>query len=399
MQILLVHQNFPGQFRELAPAWLARGHQVMAVGCTPAERFQQPPWDQLRYFPYHCAASGRHALALETHLRRLRDSQHLLPEVVVAHSAWGEAMPIKRIWPEASLVVYPELWGSERSLGVGYDPLQPNLSPAERITIRRQNRLTARALQQADAVVTPTTFQRNTFPSRWREPIEVIHEGVDCNRLQPNANASLLLPNGQQLSRCDRVISYVSRHLEPLRGLRTFLAALPPLLAADPQLQVVMVGGHGHGYGPAAAHPEGHLAEQLQTLPPDVDLSRVHQVGPLPYPELCALLQLTSAHVYLTYPYALSWSLIEAMACAAPVVGNHSGPLDDVLLDGHNGLLINFNDPGQLSAALARLLADPALQQRLGAAARQTVQQDYGLELALERYEQLFNQLRPPATG
>lgn len=393
IHILLVHQNFPGQFRELAPAWLASGHRVSAVGsapwsCDPGHRLAG-----LAYFPYACPAHRWRPQVLAVHLQRLAQQEQLRPDVVIVHSGWGEAIPIKDIWPHTSLVVYPELWGSAQALGDGFDPLQPPLERDALRQIRLQNRRSAYALQCSDAAVAPTPFQRNSFPSPWRERIQVIHEGVDCHQLNPDPAAMVLLPNGLLLDRCDRVITYVSRQFEPLRGLHTFLAALPPLLEQDPRLQVVMAGGAGPGYGTSAPHPDGHLAQQLARLPDHFDHSRLHRVGPLPYAQFRSLLQISSAHVYLTYPYTLSWSVLEAMACGAPVVGNHTGPLDDVITDGENGLLVDFTSPAELTEALQRLLIDVPLRQRLSQAGRRTVLENHSLALSLQRYEQLFSQL------
>ena len=387
LHILLVHQNFPGQFRDLSPAWVSRGMQISAVGSTSSRI------PGVSHHPYHPPPGLNRGLALRRHLQRLAELDGLLPDLVIAHSGWGEALPIKAVWPHTPLVVYPELWGSPLSLGVGFDPLQPALSADQLHALRHHNRRTARALQQADAAVAPTAFQRNSFPPPWRERITLIHEGVDCQQHQPNPDASLLLPNGVQLTRRTPVITYVSRAFEPLRGLRSFLAALPPLLAADPLLQVVMVGGEGKGYGPAADQPHGHLGATLQPLHGQLDLSRVHQPGALPHDQLQRLLQLSSAHVYLTYTYALSWSVLEAMACGAPVVGNHNGPLDELIRDGANGRLVDFNQPQQLSAVLAELLADPDQQRQLGSKARRTVLEHYRLDQAVERYEALFDRL------
>lgn len=393
MHILLVHQNFPGQFRDLAPAWLACGHRVSAIGSAPWSGDASHRLAGLAYFPYACPAHRWRPQVLAVHLQRLAQQEQLRPDVVIVHSGWGEAIPIKDIWPHASLVVYPELWGSAQALGDGFDPLQAPLGSDALREIRLQNTRSAYALQRSDAAVAPTAFQRNSFPSPWRERIQVIHEGVDCDQLYPDPAAMVLLPNGLLLDRCDRVITYVSRQFEPLRGLHTFLAALPPLLEQDPRLQVVMAGGAGPGYGPSAPHPDGHLAQQLARLPDHFDHSRLHRVGPLPYAQFRSLLQISSAHVYLTYPYTLSWSVLEAMACGAPVVGNHTGPLDDVITDGENGLLVDFTSPAQLTDALQGLLSDPPLGQRLSQAGRQTVLENYSLALSLKRYEQLFSQL------
>jgi len=381
MHLLLVHQNFPGQFRELAPAWLAAGHRVSAIGTRAAEEFASPAWTGLDYHPYSCAEDCDQADAFRQHALHLRRHQRLNPDLVIAHSGWGEAEPIKDIWPKASLIVYPELWGSARALGVGFDHLPVALSADDQRAITTQNQRTARAIRRADAVVVPTRFQRDSFPEVLRQRCIPIHEGVNTTRLQPDPQARLQLPDGRSFSRHDRVITFASRRFEPLRGLRPFMAALPPLLAADPELQVLMVGGSGDGYGIDDGSSIGFEHERL------------HRLGALPYPDLLRLFQISRAHVYLTYPYTLSWSLLEAMACATPVISNHSGPVAEVIASGRNGLLIDFNRPDQLRQALQRLLAAPELAQALGAEARRTVQRHFSLPLALARYGQLFQAL------
>mgnify|MGYP006270002755 CR=1 FL=1 len=398
LELLLVHQNFPGQFRELAPAWLAAGHRVSAIGTRPAVELEANGWSGLRYHPYQCPNGADHAAAIQHHASALRDDERLNPDLVIAHSGWGEAEPLKQIWPEASLIVYPELWGSERALGAGFDPQVNQLSEEDCQAIAAQNARTARALQGADAAVVPTRFQRDTFPANLRSRLALIHEGINTARLMPDPQASLTLANGQTFNRSQRLITYVSRRFERLRGLHTFLAALPPLLAADPDLQVVMVGGSGSGYGLEADHPQTQLEQALAQLPAALLHNRLHLLGALPYADLCKLLQISSAHVYLTYPYTLSWSLLEAMACGAPVVSNHSGPAAEVIASGRNGLLIDFNQPRELSRALRRLLADPVYARTLGANARRTVQHHYSLPLALARYNQLFKTLLAPAS-
>ena len=386
MQILLVHQNFPGQFRELAPAWLARGHTVSAIGCMPPEALQAAAWRGLIYHPYHCPPQRWRGQVVGDHLRSLQHEHALRPDLVIAHAGWGEASAVKTVWPKVPLIVYPELWGSPRALGVGFDSHRPPLSPAEHQAIARQNRITAHAMTRADALVVPTVLQRDGFPEPWAERIVCIHEGVPIDRLRPNPSASLRLPDGHLVDRSERVITYVSRRFEPLRGIHTFLAALPPLLERDPGLQVLLVGGEGPGYGLETAKP-------LQDLPTGLDASRVHHLGHLDHRQLTTVLQVSSVHVYLSYPYTLSWSVLEAMACGVPVVTNHDGPLEGVIHHEANGLLVDFNAPEQLRVALQRLLDQPALRRRLGEASRHTVEAQFSLSRALAHYDQLFHQL------
>jgi glycosyltransferase involved in cell wall biosynthesis len=136
---------------------------------------------------------------------------------------------------------------------------------------------------------------------------------------------------------------------------------------------VVIVGGDGASYG--AEPKEGGSWKQvfLAEVADRLDLDRVHFLGRVPYPTLIALLQLTRAHVYLTYPFVLSWSMLEAMAAGALVLGSRTAPVEEVISDGHNGRLIDFFDIPAWSAAMIAALADPARFAPLRAAARETV--------------------------
>ena len=223
----------------------------------------------------------------------------------------------------------------------------------------------------------------------------MIHEGVDVEQVRPNPNRHVQIRPGLMLAKGDPVITYVSRSLEPLRGFRSFMRALPELQARHPTAQVLIVGDPaGASYSRPSAHPEGYWGEMVALLGHRLDLSRIHRLGRMPYGELLAVLQLSAVHVYFSYPYALSWSLLEAMACGAVVVGSANGPVDEVIQHGHNGLLVPFAAHDQLAATLLQVLVDPAAHAPLGVAARATVEQRYTLAACASGYEQLASSLR-----
>ena len=395
MRILLIHQNFPGQFRHLAPAWIKQGHQVWALGCSDPARFSTTQWEGLRYLHYPSPEGDGDLLNATQRAQRVvarLQPEALNPDLVIAHSGWGEALHLSWVFPTARLVVLPELWGSPQSLGEGFDSQATPLDPASRYSIDQLNLPAAAAIATADAAITATQLQRGSFPAQLQSAIQVIHEGVNDQALAPSANASLLLPDGQLLDRSDPVISFASRHLEPLRGLRPFLEALPVVLEREPRLQVLIAGSASAGYGPPARGTT-HLVELLSQLPTPLDPNRVHWLGPLPYQQLLKLFQISRAHVYLSYPYALSWSLLEAMACGAPVISNSDGPAAEVIRHRRHGLLVPFNQPNQLAKAIVELLAKPELGRKLGRAARARVQRSYSLERGLEGYARLFRKL------
>ncbi|MFO7628471.1 MAG: glycosyltransferase [Prochlorococcaceae cyanobacterium] len=407
MRLLLIHHNFPAQFRDLIGAWKERGQELVALGAQPLAQ----PIEGLTHLAYGAVAAWEEAFPggpldadLEQAFRRgwlvaqacreLRD-QGFEPDAVIVHSSWGEALHLRTIWPQAVLLAYPELYGSPACLGAGFDPEVEPIAPELEACIERKNLLALAAIQAADRAVVPTEFQRSTFPLALQRQLDVIHEGVDTDRVAPNFHCAVAVGEALTLRAGDPVVTFASRHLEPLRGFHQLMKALPALLQAHSGVQVLIAGElEGQGYGPASDHPLGYGGALLEQLGDRIDRSRVHFLGRLPYGDLLALMQISAAHVYLTYPYTLSWSLLEAMACGAAVVGSAGGPLAEVISHGRNGLLVPFADTGALAAALLELLLKPELRQRLGRAARRTVVESYGLARSADSYLQLIQELQ-----
>ena len=191
--------------------------------------------------------------------------------------------------------------------------------------------------------VTPTDFQRSTFPSRFQSSISAIHDGIDVRRASPSDKiSSLLLPDQTKLTKGERIVTFVNRSLEPYRGCHTFIRSIPHILRLVPDARIVIVGSRsGVSYG--APCTDGEWSDLfLSEIAGTYDESRVHFVGTLPYNLFIPLLQLSACHVYLTYPFVLSWSLLEAMSCGCPVVGSSTAPVQEVIKDGTNGLLVDF---------------------------------------------------------
>jgi glycosyltransferase involved in cell wall biosynthesis len=404
MQWLFIHQNCPGQFRGLIPALLQRGHAVAAIGARPRQTmprglvYHHYRWSEQepagRLIDPDLERNLRRASRVAELAQQLRQ-QGLQPDVVVFHSAWGEGLYLRDIWPKAALIAYPELYGRPELMGHGFDPDLGALSEGGRQALRRQNFVALAAIADSDAAVAPTFFQRDTFPAHLRGRFQVIHEGVALDQVQPHANRHVQIKPGLMLRKGDPVITYVSRSLEPLRGFRTFMRALPLLLERHPTAQVLIVGdATGVSYGRPSAHPQGYWGEVQALLGHRLDANRIHQLGRVPYAELLAILQISAAHVYLSYPYALSWSLLEAMACGAVVVGSANAPMDEVIRHGENGLLVPFAEHDQLAATLLQVLNDPQGHAPLAVAARRTVEQRYSLQASAEAYEQLAASLQ-----
>ena len=389
MKILFVHQNFPGQFPHLAPALQKRGHQVLALTAETNNRpspvkvvkYRKPAAVTLssnltRMYADVCARGARAAFAA----RQLREGHGFVPDVIFGHSGWGETLFLKEVWPEARLLVYAELMYQTSGLDTDFDPEFHTPTLEGRISTTARSAHLIQSMVQADAALAPTEFQAATFQPELRAKITVCHDGVDTERVRPDPNARLEIPDTSLVFRPgDEVLTFVNRSLEPYRGYHSFMRALPDVLAARPKAHVVIVGDEGQSYGAAPKDAKSWKRKFLDEVSDQLDMNRVHFLGRVPYPTYLSLLQVSRCHCYLTYPFVLSWSLMESMAAGCMVVASDTAPVREVIQDGKNGRLVGFFDIKALSDALVRALENPADGSEMRAAARRTIVEKYDL--------------------
>ena len=393
MRILFVHQAFPSQFKHLAPALVEQGHEVSALTLRSVNAVAMPRINVLQYKLARSNATNGHpwtvdfeskAIRGEACMRaalRLKDNGYY-PDIVFAHPGWGESLFLKTVWPDAKLKLYGEFFYHISGADVGFDPefLSNDRADSGRVALKNANNFLQ--FHQADAGISPTHWQASTFPQHIRDKITVIHDGIDTEVLSPNSSASFLLDNGKSLTRDDEVITFVNRALEPYRGFHTFMRSLPILLAARPNAQVLIVGKEGVSYG--AQPPEGQSwktifsAEVLPQLTSQ-QRERIHFLGTIDYPRFINLLQISRVHVYLTYPFVLSWSLLEAMSVGCSIVASDTQPLHEAIKHDETGRLVNFFDQNALAASVIDLLEDEKTRVRLGQAARAFAVENYDL--------------------
>lgn len=389
MKILLVHQNFPGQFKHLVPILLQNpANQVVAFTMN---NFNGP--QSLKVVRYQAAkgtAKDVHPWVAETETKVIRGDAAFRaalklkqsgfePDLILAHPGWGESLFLKQVWPVAKLLIYCEFYYSTEGADVGFDPEFASQDASEMCRVRLKNINNLLHFDLAEAGISPTQWQRATFPEPFRSKIEVIHDGINTNALRPNPDAWLEL-NQMRLSRDDEIITFVNRNLEPYRGYHVFMRALPEILRQRPKARVLIVGGDSVSYG--AAPPNGQSWKQifLDEVKHDLDLSRVHFLGLIAYQHFVTLLQLSTVHVYLTYPFVLSWSLLEAMSCGCAIVASDTKPLHEAIIDRQTGVLTPFFDSQQLATHVIELLEDPDKRQVLGSQAREFARAHYDLE-------------------
>jgi len=394
MRLLLVHQNFPGQFRDLGPALCDRGHELKAIGSS--QRPSDPRIEVLRYEHNLGERSGIHAHSLEVDewIRRSEKVAELAielkrrgwaPDVMLAHPGWGEALLLRQIFPSTPLVIWPELWLRPDHLGI--DPAEMHLGQMQYLRIK--DWLIDGAMADASVAVLPTRYQASTFPERWQNKITVLHEGV--------AETLLELPRLQQLTIADKitlgpnvpVVTFISRNLEPMRGFPTFMRALPSLLANHPSVQIVIVGGDEVSYSSAPENGRNWRDLMLEELGERIDTNRVHLFGRIPHDQLQKLYRRSDLHVYLSKAFVLSWSLIEIMACGTPVLAAANPMMEELINPGVNGELWDGQSEN-LSEAILSILKNPDQLKLWGLKAKESLQPKYMQKHCLDQLEKLL---------
>jgi glycosyltransferase involved in cell wall biosynthesis len=374
MRLLFVHQNFPGQYRHLAAHYARRpGNQVVALG---ERKNLRAPLPGIKTFGYQLQEKatgfeapvvraikrGRVVAAAALQMRRAG----FRPDVIFAHIGWGEALFLKDVFPEAKILLYCEFFYRAQGGDMGFDPEFPP-SRESLLRLRVMNAPLLMSLDASDWGVAPTLWQQRQFSDGHRARMSVVHDGIDTDFVSP-----------QERSHDEEIVTYVARNLEPYRGFHVFMRAIPEIQKRRPKARIVIVGGDDISYSARLPEGETYRARLLREMDGTIDLSRVHFTGRIAYGEYLEVLRRSSVHVYLTYPFVLSWSLLEAMSAGCLVVGSRTPPVEEVLRDGENGLLVDFFSPDGIAAKVDEALSLQD-QSPLKRQARQTVVDGYDL--------------------
>jgi glycosyltransferase involved in cell wall biosynthesis len=410
---LFVHQNFPGQYRHIVQHLSQDRRNRIFFITQPNDNVMDRvnkiiyPKDERTHVNCHAYAveleRAIHTGAAVAEVCKGLREQRFVPDLIVGHSGWGETLFLKDVFPDVPILANFEFYYHTQGVDVGFDPEFVSIfnDPS---SLRTRNAVNLLAFQSADWGHSATQWQRSLYPAEMRVRLTALHEGVDTDIVCPNPRANFTLPDsGTVLTRRDEVITYVARNLEPYRGFHVFMRALPKLLRRRPRAEVVIVGGSGVSYG-APPPPRSTFREMmLQELGDSLDQRRVHFVGKLDYFSYLSLLQISSAHVYLTYPFVLSWSFIEALAAGCLVIGSTTPPVMEVLKNGRNGLTVNFFDHDALCKKVEFALDNPERMKALRQAARATAVSQFDLKrVLLPRWRTLFRDViagRRPKSG
>jgi len=409
MKLLFAHQNFPGQYLHIARHFgAAPGNEVVFL--TQRREAKLPGVRKVVYKPKRAVARSTHHYLRDTEASilnaqevaraalALKDSG-FIPDVMVGHNGWGEIWYLKDIFHSVPLIGYFEFFYRSEGADIEFDPaISRQLDTAPRIRTKNLGNLLG--LEACDLGQCPTRWQQSLYPERYHSMLRVIHEGIDTRAVAPNLKATLKLSDGRELTTNDEVITYVARNLEPYRGFTSFMKSLPSILTRRPNAQIVIVGGDDVSYGRRLPEGKTYRQEVLKEMGDALDLSRVHFLGKVPYPTFLSVLQISRVHVYLTYPFVLSWSMLEAMSTGCLVIGSRTPPVEEVLRHQDNGLLVDFFGINEIADAVVDALANPGAYRHMRERARRTIIDTFDLHtLALPAQLKLLREAAEPASS
>ncbi len=404
MRFLFVHQNFPGQFLHIVRHLVAaRQHEIVFI-TEPNDNVI----NGVRKVPYARpapAAADAHIAARELDgavrraeaVGRTAGNLKLLgyePDIIIGHHGWGEMLNLRDVWPDTPMLGYMEFYYQPIGIDVGFDPEFP-IGVDDFPRIRAKNAINHIALNLDGEGQSPTEWQLSTYPEWARKRINLLWEGVNLDVCKPNPKVrrTSLTIGGMTIEPSDKLVTYVSRDLEPYRGFPLMMRAIPHLLRARKDIKIVMVGGDGVSYGNPPPSGGNWREVMSREIGAGLDSSRVVFPGRVPYETYLSMLQRSDAHVYLTYPFVASWSLREALAVGCAIVGSDSQPVREFIADGENGLLTSFFDPAALARTAVKLIEDSRLSERLRANARRFAEARLSMVDYLKAYEALIERM------
>ena len=394
MRILFLHPNFPAQFRHLATVLgQDKNHQV--VYATNRREGQiagvQKVWYEksrtARPETHHYVRPLENAVLEAQGVYRIAQqlkNQGFIPDIVYGHSGWGPTLFMKDIFPKSTLLCYFEWFYQAHGSDADFDPSDP-INADDEARIRIKNAPILIDLYTCDRGLSPTKWQRAQFPVEFHSKLKVHHDGIDTSYFKPEPGAKLVIPRiNLDLSEAQEIATYVARGMEPYRGFPQFIETIFLLQKKRPQCHVVIVGKNRVAYGKSLPDGKTYKEAMLEQFP--LDLERVHFTDLLPYNEYLQVLQASSVHIYLTRPFVLSWSMLEALSTGCLIVASDTPPVTEMIQDGVNGLLVDFFSPPQICDRVCEALDNPDKMASIRTNARETILEGYDLAKLLPEH-------------
>jgi len=404
MNYLFVHQNMPGQYKHICQR-LADDKDNKVVFITKREGLELPNIAKVLYKPNREPAESTHRYIRDSERGILHGqevarkalglkAQGFIPDIIIGHPGWGETLYLKDVFPDTPLLNFFEFYYHSVGADVGFDPETP-VTLDTHCRIRTKNIVQFMGLEAADAGMSPTHWQYEQYPPEYRHKISIIHDGIDTDVCSPDPDASIEIKNTDgttsTLRQGEEIVTFVVRNLEPYRGFPQFMRAAEIILKRRPKAKIIIVGGDEVSYGRALPDGQTYRKQMLDEV--DLDLSRVFFIGRVPYGTYLNVIKVSGVHVYLTYPFVLSWSMLEAMSAECLVVASSTPPVTEVIKDGVNGLLLDFFDFAAIADRVDEVLDHKDRMAAIRKKARATILQNYKLEDCLAEQLKLIDDL------
>ena len=409
MKILFLHQNMPGQYKHLCRAF-ADDPANQVVFLTKPKNFELPGVHKAEYEIPREPSPSTHRYLTGTErgilagqevwrmCHKLKTTEGFVPDVICTHPGWGDALFLKDVYPDTPILSFLEFYYRANGADVGFDPSDPK-SADDSARVRVKNIINLLSLESMDWGISPTLWQQSLHPEEYKPRISVLHDGIDTDFCAPDAHAELVI-NGVTFRPGEEVVTYIARNFEPYRGFPTFMRAAEIILKARPNCRILAVGADEVSYGRQLKKGETWRHHMMKEV--SVDEQRLIFPGVLSYHHLIKLFQISSAHIYLTYPFVLSWSSMEAMAAGCAMVGSRTYPVQEVMQHEQNALLADFFSPQEVAEQVIRVLEAKDGMREMRAAARQTIIDHYDLKELLPLHMQLIRDVaerkNPPPT-
>lgn len=405
MNIIFIHQNLLAQYehlierlaqdsrnnlvgicRDYAPAVTTNNHPKIRLLVYKPTR---EPTKNIHRYVYNIESSVLNGQAVAKVLHELR-KEGFSPDLCFAHIGWGEALYFKDIFPGVPLIAYCEFYYHAKGVDADFDPEFP-ITTDDELRIRTRNAVTLLSLVSADRGVSPIKWQKQLFPTEFQSKISVIHEGIDTSSIIPDNLATFTLPDGAHLDSSDEIVTFTVRNLEPYRGFHIFMRAAEEVCRRRPFCHILITGGDSVSYGAKLKGDKSYREKMLREV--EIDPDRVHFLGEVPFSTHLKILQVSSIHVYLTVPFVLSWSALEAMSAGCVIIGSDTPSVKEIIQHNKNGLLVNFFAHKHIADLIDQVFSHPNRMQHLRDQARIDVVKHFDIKLTLAKYEQLINDI------
>ncbi|MCI5049361.1 MAG: glycosyltransferase family 4 protein [Rickettsiales bacterium] len=401
MKVLFMHPNMPGQYKYLCKEF-AKDPDNLVVFLTKSKNIEIEGVHRVTYGLQrrespHChrymihferaVIQGQEAWRM---LNKLKNEEGFVPDVICCHPGWGDALYVKDVYPDTPVLSFFEFFYHGVGVDVGFDP-KDTRTEDDLARVRTKNAHHLLGMVSTDWGISPTHWQNSLNPPEFQHKISVLHDGINTNVAKPDQKRNVKVKPGVQFKHGDEVVTYIARNFEPYRGFPTFMKAAEKILKDRPNCHIIAIGADEVSYGRKA--PKGTTYREMWMKKVDLDMDRMHFVGTLPYDHLISVLQVSAAHIYLTYPFVLSWSSMEAMACGCALVASDTQPVREVVTHGETGFLVDFFDHEALAEQIYEVLDHKTRMQHVRDAARKLMVDKYSLEKTMPLHVQLVKEI------